>query len=60
MTDTEHFSPDTLDTEELILTVRDHIDTARSVPGRTTVSRVSDQGRVGNRFGKTNFNWVLL
>ncbi len=37
MTDTEHFSTDTLDTEELILTVRDHIDTARSVPMSASV-----------------------
>ena len=37
MTDTEHFSTDTLDTEELILTVRDQIDTARSVPMSASV-----------------------
>ncbi len=37
MTDTEHFSTDTLDTEELILAVRDQIDTARSVPMSASV-----------------------
>ncbi len=37
MTDTEHLSDPTLDTEDLILQVRDHIDTARSVPMSASV-----------------------
>ena len=37
MTDTDQFSGETLDTEELILQVRDHIDTARSVPMSASV-----------------------
>lgn len=37
MTDTDQFSTETLDTEELILRVRDHIDTARSVPMSASV-----------------------
>ncbi len=37
MTDTEHLSDETLDTEDLILQVRDHIDTARSVPMSASV-----------------------
>lgn len=37
MTDTDQFSAETLDTEELILQVRDQIDTARSVPMSASV-----------------------
>jgi F0F1-type ATP synthase membrane subunit b/b' len=37
VTDTEHLSDPTLDTEDLILQVRDHIDTARSVPMSASV-----------------------
>ena len=37
MTDTDQFSAGTLDTEELILQVRDQIDTARSVPMSASV-----------------------
>ena len=37
MTDTEHLSDETLDTEDLILQVRDNIDTARSVPMSASV-----------------------
>ena len=37
MTDTDQLSGETLDTEELILQVRDHIDTARSVPMSASV-----------------------
>ncbi len=37
MTDIEHLSDETLDTENLILQVRDHIDTARSVPMSASV-----------------------
>ena len=37
MTDTDQYSGETLDTEELILQVRDQIDTARSVPMSASV-----------------------
>jgi len=37
VTDTEHLSDETLDTEDLILQVRDNIDTARSVPMSASV-----------------------
>ena len=37
MSDVEGFPPETLDTEELILQVRDHIEAARSVPMSASV-----------------------